>query len=111
MTLEITLSVRHRAMTLVGLLAVASLALPSAGSGQTTEGERALLNKNNAPFVASDRTATPVIDGERALLGRRSPSAPPVAPPREGSRPSLGSAHRIDGERALLGKSFRPRSR
>ena len=57
MTLGIRLSVPHRAKTLVALLAVASLALPRAGYGQTTEGERALLDRTTHP--SSFPTAQP----------------------------------------------------
>jgi hypothetical protein len=111
MILGSTFFVRNRATTLAVLLAAGTLALPKAGYGQTTEGERALLNKNDVPFGISDQAASPMFDGERALLGRRAPSVLPVIPSGVDLRPALGSQHRIDGERALLGKSLPPRSR
>lgn len=101
---RITLSLPHRAATFAGLLALGSLALPNAGYALTIEPERALLNKTDAPFGVSARTASPVIDAARALLGRPGVSAPQVFPPAANSRPTLGSAYRIDGERALLGR-------
>jgi len=105
---RITLYLPRRAATFAGLLAFGSLVLPNAGYAQTTEGERALLNKTDAPFGVSRQTATPVIDGARALLGRPGVSAPPVFQPAGSSRPAVGGAYRIDGERALLGKSPGP---
>ena len=108
---RITLSMPHPAAAFAGLLALASLALPSAGYAETTEAERALLNKTDAPFGVSRLTATPVVDGARALLGRPpSVSAPQVFAPGGSSRWTLGSEYRIDGEHALLGRSFGPKS-
>ena len=107
---RITLSPPHRAATFAGLLALGSLALPNAGYAQAIEGERALLNKTDAPFSVSETKATPVIDGARALLGRPDVSAPQVFQPAGSSRPTLGGAYRIDGQRALLGRSFGPKA-
>ncbi len=105
---RITLSLPHRAATFAGFLALGSLALPS--YAQTIEGERALLNKTDAPFGVSVRAASPVIDGAQALLGRPGVSAPQVYQPAGSSRPTLGGADSIDGERALLGRSFGPKT-
>jgi len=110
MKTRFTLSLTHRAATLAGFLALGSLALPNAGYTQTIEAERALLNRTDAPFGVSERAATPVIDGARALLGRPGLSAPQVFQPAGSSRPTLGGAHRIDGQRALLGRSFGSRT-
>ena len=107
---RITLSLPHRAATFAGFLALGSLALPNAGYAQTIEGERALLNKTDAPFGVSVRAASPVIDGAQALLGRPGVSAPQVYQPAGSSRPTLGGADSIDGERALLGRSFGPKT-
>lgn len=106
---RITSSLPHRALTFAGLLAIGSLALPDAGYAQTIDGERALLNKTAAPFGVSERTATPVIDGARALLGQ-SVSAPHVFQPAGSNPPSLGGADRIDGARVLLGRSLGPKA-
>ena len=107
---RITSSLPHRAATFAGLLALGSLALPNAGYAQTTEAERALLNKTDAPFSVSETKAPPVVDGERALLSQRGVSAPQVFQTAGSSRPTLGDADRIDGARALLGRSFVPKT-
>jgi hypothetical protein len=108
MRFRTALSVPYRAGTFAGL-ALASLALASEGYAQLSEGERALLNKRDTPFRASASTASPVIDGAQALLGRRDVGAPQVSPPAGNSVPTLGGAYRIDGERALLGRSSGPK--
>jgi len=107
---RIALSLPYRAATFAGLLAFGSVALPGAVYAHTTEAEQALLNKSAAPFGVSERTATPVIDGAQALLGRSGVSAPQVVPLAGSSRPTLGGAYRIEGARALLGRSFGPKT-
>lgn len=105
-----TLSLTHRTVTLAGLLAFASLALPSAAHAQTIGAERALLNKTDAPVSASDQKDARVIDGARALLGRPGAGDPQVFHPAEATRSAVVGAYRVDGLRALLGSSFEPKA-
>jgi hypothetical protein len=104
------LSLTHRAVTLAGLLALASLAQLNAAHAQTVDGERALLNKTDTSFGVSETKAAPVIDGARALLGQPGASAPQAFRSAGSGRATLGDAFRFDGERALLGWSSGPRA-
>lgn len=101
-----TLSLTHRTVTLAGLLAFASLALPTVAQAQTIGAERALLNKTDAPFGASVAKYARVIDGARALLSRPGAGDPQVFHAVGATRFAVVGAYGVDGRRALLGYSL-----